>query len=70
MAPKMNVDQMIVGQMIVGLMIDGQMPQTCLNVCIFVHLCIRTVDTLKPNRLHILNQHYRRGSTGYSFPEK
>jgi hypothetical protein len=26
-------------------------------VCLFVLLCIRTVDTLEPNRLHIRNQH-------------
>jgi hypothetical protein len=25
-------------------------------VCLSVRLCIRTVDTLEPNRLHIQNQ--------------
>jgi hypothetical protein len=28
-----------------------------MSVCMFVHLCIRTVDTLEPNQLHIRNQY-------------
>ncbi len=30
-------------------------------VCLSVLLCIRTVDTLEPNRLHIRNQHDQEG---------
>ncbi len=28
-----------------------------MSVSMFVHLCIRTVDTLEPNQLHIRNQY-------------
>ncbi len=41
-----------------------------MSVCLSVFLCIRTVDTLEPNRLHIWNQLIRRGSSGHSFFRK
>jgi hypothetical protein len=28
-----------------------------MSVCMFVHLCIRTVNTLEQNQLHIRNQY-------------
>jgi hypothetical protein len=28
-----------------------------MSVCMFVHLCIRTMDTLEQNQLHIRNQY-------------
>jgi hypothetical protein len=37
---------------------------------IYMFLCIRTVDTLEPNRSHIRNQYDRRGSAGHSFSRK
>jgi hypothetical protein len=39
-------------------------------VFLSILLRIRTVDILEPNRLHIRNQHDRRGSTRNSFSRK
>ncbi len=39
-------------------------------MCLSVLLCNRSVDTLGPNRLHILNQYDQEGSTGHSFSRK